>query len=88
MAKGKGGSNSEAMTLQKESLRQSQLNSALMDRRMVESIEATKAMKLPAFQGPSPIPRMGSQDMALRALETRNNLRRRSGLDSTTYAGA
>ena len=88
MAKGKGGSNSEAMALQKESLRQSKLSSDRMEQLMKQSIDSAASMKLPAFQGPAPAPRMGGQDMSLGALETRRNLLRRNGLNSTTYAGA
>lgn len=53
---------------------------------MQQSIRDARQMKLPAFQGPAPLPRPGSQDMALTAFETRRNLNRRHGLQSTSFA--
>ena len=89
MGKGKGGgSNREAIELQKESLRQSKLSAQRMEALMKQSIESAKSMKLPAFQGPAPLPRPGSQDAALGALESRRNLLRRNGLNSTSLTGA
>ena len=89
MGKGKGGgSNREAIELQKQSMRQSAVQSRRLESLMEQSIDQARTMKLPAFQGPAPLPRMGAQDAALAALETRRNLLRRRGLQSTVYAAA
>ena len=55
---------------------------------MRQSIEQARTMKLPAFQGVAPPPRAGAQDLSLAAMESRRNLLRRSGLQSTLYAAA
>jgi hypothetical protein len=83
----KGGSNSEAIALQKESLKQSALQAKRMEELMQQSIEQAKNMKLPAFAGPSPLPQPGSADAMENALSIRRNLLRRSGLSKTVYAG-
>lgn len=89
MAKGgKGRGNSEAINLQKESMRQSALASSRMEAMMKQSIEQAREMKLPTFQGSAPMPRMSGSDAVMSALEFRRNLQRRSGMDSTKFASA
>jgi len=83
----KGGSNKEALALQKESMRQSALSASRIEAMMQQSIEQAKSLKLPASPGPVALPQAGSADAIESAMSSRRNLMRRKGLNQTVFAG-
>lgn len=82
MSKG-GGSNKEAIKLQKESLAESKIQNRQMLALLQAQVDNAKALKLPKLAPPMPLPEQSSADNVAFLQETRRNLMKRNGLNAT-----
>lgn len=83
----KGSSNSEALNLQREQMRQSQLSSDRVEMMLRESIDRAKTMKLQPVSRRTNVPMLDPRDASAQLLEQRRDAQRRSGLQSTIRVG-
>lgn len=84
----KGGNNSEALKLQKQSMKESAAQAKRMEKMMKAQAKAAAGMELPKFEGAAAPPTQSSADVEAAGMEMRQRQMRRQGLNSTVYAGA
>ena len=84
----KGSDNSKAIKLQEASLAESKRQAKVMEAGLKAQLAAAAAMEMPKFQGAAAAPTQSSSDVEQAGIDMRVKQMRKSGYNSTIFAGA